>query len=447
MANNNVRFIKVALQATYDALTTKDAQVLYWIDETQRLYCGSKLYGTGLEATQSAAGLLSKEDKAKLDTLVSGCISDLVSVDGTITIADDKDGGKLIGVAIADLDGNALKAVNGGLFVPTVDLTNVENKLTAVENSVLQLKEDVAGGIRYKGAVATKDDLPADAKQGDLYEVTVDGTEWCYNGTKWFEYGSAHFTPVAGAGIQIDSNIIAVKIADNANGLVAVDGGLTLNIATKDSAGALSAVDKAFIDSIPDVYATKKMVEDTAVQVKYEIAGTPEGTLVNYGDKEIRVMCPADAKFVKQSVGAGGDANMYYMTFRAYAPNNNVVGYIEHLGNQVDEEILTTFSVDEHGRKYQNTWLGLAKFDEATGAWTYYGASSTTNKMIGWDYQIDWYDVNNKMIASDCVRINLTNESCHNYLRPYYGPDSDISTDITEMQKTIDEIQEMYSWG
>ena len=443
MANNNVRFIKVALQETYDNLAVKDAQVLYWIDQTQRLYCGSKLYGTGLEATETAAGLLSAEDYKKLQALIAnGPTVNLTPVDNSIVINDNK-----IGVQLSAVEGNMLSVEKDGLFVPTVDLTDTTNRLTAVENSVLQLQEDVVGGIRYKGAVATKDDLPANAKQGDLYEVTADGTEWCYNGEGWFEYGSAHFTPVAGAGIQIDGSKIAVKIADNANGLVAVDGGLALKLATKDSAGALSAVDKAFIDSIKDVYATKKMVKDTAVQVKYDITGVPEGTLVNYGDKEIRVMCHADAKFVKQSVGAGGDANMYYMTFRAYAPNNNVVGYIEHLGNQVDEEILTNFSVDEHGRKYQTTWLGIAKFDEATGAWTYYGANSTFNKMIGWDYQIDWYDANNKMIASDCVRINLTNESCHNYLRPYYGPDSDISTDITEMQKTIDEIQEMYSWG
>lgn len=438
----NVLF-KVGTRAQFDAIEAKSAITLYWLTDTQQLYKGDVLFGTGALASESAAGLLSAEDYKKLQELIAnGPVANLTPVDSSIAISDNK-----IGVQLSAVEGNMLSIEKDGLFVPAVDLTATTNRLIAVENSVIQLKEDVAGGIRYKGAVETKDDLPTDAKQGDLYEVTVDGTEWCYNGTKWFEYGSAHFTPVAGEGIQIDGSKIAVKIAKNANGLVAVEGSLALNLATKDSAGALSAADKAFIDSIPDVYATKKMVDDTAVQVKYEITGTPEGTLVNYGDKEIRVMCPADAKFVKQSVGAGGDANMYYMTFRAYAPNNNVVGYIEHLGNQVDEEILTTFSVDEHGRKYQNTWLGLAKFDEATGVWTYYGANSTTNKMIGWDYQIDWYDTNNKMIASDFVRINLTNESCHHYLRPYYGPDSDVTTDIAEMQKTIDEIQEMYSWG
>ena len=438
----NVLF-KVGTRAQFDAIETKSAITLYWLTDTQELYKGDVLFGTGALASEFAAGLLSAEDYKKLQALVAnGPAVNLTPADNSIVINDNK-----IGIQLSAVEGNVLSVKDDGLFVQAVDLTDTNNRLTAVENSVIQLKEDVAGGIRYKGAVETKDDLPTDAKQGDLYEVTADGTEWCYNGEKWFEYGSAHFTPVAGEGIQIDGNVIGIKVAENANGLVAVDGALAINLATKDSAGALSAIDKAFIDSIPDVYTSKKMVKDTAVQVKYDISGIPVGTLVNYGDKEIRVMCPADAEFKKQAVGTGGDANTYYMTFKTFAPNDNVVGYIEHLGNQVDEQILTDLKTDEHGRKYQPSWLGLAKLDEATGTWSYYGANSTTDKMIGWDYQIDWYDADNKMIASDCVRINLTNESCHNYLRPYYGPNSDISTDIAEMQKTIDELQEMYSWS
>lgn len=87
----------------------------------------------------------------------------LVPVDGTIVIADNENSSKSIGVAIAPVAGNALIAVDGGLFVPSQ----------------------------------------------------------------------------------------SVKIADNAHGLVAVDGVLTLNLATKDSDGAMSKEDKAFIDTIP----------------------------------------------------------------------------------------------------------------------------------------------------------------------------------------------------
>ena len=175
----------------------------------------------------------------------------------------------------------------------------------------------------------------------------------------------------------------------------------------------------------------------THEKIKYEITDVPVGTLVDYGDKEVRVMCPKDSVFTKQAVGAGGDANSYYMTFKTYAPNDNVVGYIEHMGNQVDAEILTDFKTDKYGRRYQPTWLALAKYDEANDAWTYYGANSTKDKYIGWDYRIDWFDANGVMIASDCIRINLSNEECHSSIKPYYG-----ASETEEIEAKVEEVVE-----
>lgn len=267
----NVLF-KIGTKAQFQAIATKSETTLYWLSDTQELYKGDVLFGTGALATQSAAGLLSPEDKKKLDELVSGGVSGLSPVDGTIVLTDDENGGKKIGVAIAPDSGNALVAVEGGLFVASVDLTDVQNRLTAVEGSIAQLQEDIIGGIRYKGSVATIDELPADAKQGDLYEVTYDGSEWCYNGEKWFEYGSAHFTPVAGKGIQINGNEIAVNIAEESHGLVAVDGALSINLATAESDGAMSAADKAALDAlialrIAENYATKEDMQTISEKV------------------------------------------------------------------------------------------------------------------------------------------------------------------------------------
>lgn len=167
---------------------------------------------------------------------------------------------------------------------------------------------------------------------------------------------------------------------------------------------------------------------------RYEVADVPAGTLVDYFDKEIRIMCPSDAEFVKQSVGNGGDANTYYMTFKTYAPNDDVTGYIEHLGDQADAEILTDLKTDEYGRKYQPTWLGLAKYDDTTGTWNYYGKNSSTEKYIGWNYQIDWYNADGAMVKSDVVRINLSNEDCHNVIEPYY-----MGSIRKELNTTIEE--------
>lgn len=197
-----------------------------------------------------------------------------------------------------------------------------------------------------------------------------------------------------------------------------------------------SAVEAAVKEEVESAVKTEveAAVEKAVEKTKYEITDVPEGTLVDYRDKEIRVMCPTDAVWTKQSVGAGGDANNYYMTFKTYAPSDDAVGYIEHLGNQVDAEILTNFSIDEHGRRYQPTWLSLAKYDETTDVWNYFGKNSTVNKYIGWDYQIDWYDANDVLIASDCVRINLSNEGCHYEIKPYY-----VGTMMTEVETKIEE--------
>lgn len=430
----NVKFY-FGSQAKFDALIEKDALALYFITDTQRLYKGDVLLGTGAEVTEQAAGLLSAEDYKQLKKLIAaGPAKTLTPVDGSIYIENDK-----IGVNVSSVKGNLVAVKDDGLFV-AIESVSID-QVAGLKDELDSIKDAAEGGIRYKGSVATVADLPADASQGDLYEVLEDNSEWCFNGEKWFEYGSTDgFTPIAGAGIDIDGSKISVKISNEANGLVAVDGALSIALATKDTAGALSAVDKAFIDSIPDVYASKKFVEATCEQAKYEITSTPEGTLINYGEKEIRIMCPADAKFVKQQVGDGGDPNTYYITFRTYAPNDNAVGYIEHLGDKSDSEILTNFSTDKYGRRYQSTWLGVAKYNDATGEWTYYGASSNTNKYIGWDYQIDWYNTDGVMIASDSIRINLSNENCHNVNKPYY-----MANYATVEQ--IEAVQEAYCWG
>lgn len=464
MANMNVKFYFTSTLEKYTSLTEKNPLALYFVTDEATgqnyLFKGDKLIAAGHEATEHVAGLMSAADKAKLDSLVaaSGTLN-LTAVDGTIKLAET-DGGKSIGVAVSTQKGNALVAVEDGLFVPHPEAVSVpeyaiEKQEVAEEGFVAsyKLKKTVDGEVSYVGdAINIAKDM---VLQGATLE-TVSEADVPYDGAvvgdpyidmAFNDAAKSHvYIPVkglvdtytAGDGIEIVDGKISVKIAEESNGLVAVDGALMIKLATATSAGALSAVDKAFIDSIPEIFASKKFVEAICEQIKYAITSTPYGTLINYGEKEIRVMCPVGAEFVKQAVGTGGDPNTYYMTFKTYAPSDDAVGYIEHLGDKVDSEILTKFSVDEHGRRYQSTWLGIAKYDEATDTWAYYGANSTESKYIGWDYQIDWYDANGVMIASDSVRINLSNEDCHNATTPYY---------VSALEAKIDSVSESYTWG
>lgn len=175
----------------------------------------------------------------------------------------------------------------------------------------------------------------------------------------------------------------------------------------------------------------------------YEVTSKPAGTIVDYFDKEIRVMCPADTQWVKQNVGATGNANMYYMGFKAYAPEG-AVSFKEDDKEVIEDQTMYYFEgndfagVDKYGRKYSIVWLALATYDEASDTWTYFGASSSAEKYIGWYYSVEWYDADGVMIASDKIRINLSNEECHSVIEPYY-----IANIKREMKSYTDEQIEL----
>lgn len=206
-------------------------------------------------------------------------------------------------------------------------------------------------------------------------------------------------------------------------------------------------VGQAVTDSVSEAKAyTDGKVEAAIAEhltQKYEVVDAPVGTLVKMNENEIRIMCPHDAEYHLQGVGIGGDPNTYYVTFKTYVYDDNVVGYKEHLGKSVDAEILTDLKIDEYGRRYQPTWLGVAKYDETTDTWTYYGANSNESKMIGWDYQLDLFDVNGVMIGSDSVRINLSNENCHYEIKPYYMG-SMMAEVETKIEEKIKEVESSY---
>ena len=220
---------------------------------------------------------------------------------------------------------------------------------------------------------------------------------------------------------ELESQIAAKA---NAEDVEALEG----QIATKaDSAEVEEKIGQAVTNSV----ATSKSYTDGKIEAainehmvkKFEITSLPEGALVDYRDKEIRVMCPVDTKWVKQTVGNTGNTNMYYMGFKAYAPEG-AVGFKEgDRGVIVDEyfDFNGDFAgTDEYGRNYSICWLALASYDASSDTWTYFGKNSSAEKFIGWDYIVEWYNADSVVIASDCVRINLSNENCHSSTKPYY---------------------------
>ena len=281
----NVLF-KVGTRAQFDAIATKSETTLYWLSDTQELYKGDVLFGVGREASADAAGLLSAADYQKLqDLIVTGGTINLTPVDSSIVITEAESGAKSIGVAISTQDGNALVAVEGGLFVPTVVTPEyvIEKQATADEGYAVsyKLKKTVGEEVSYVGDVIN---IPKDMVLKSATLETVAEADKPYTGAVVGDpyihmvfndtAASDICVPVkglvdtytAGSGIEIVDNVINVKIAAESHGLVAVEGGLSINLATADSAGAMSAADKVALDAlvaldVANIYATKEEVK------------------------------------------------------------------------------------------------------------------------------------------------------------------------------------------
>lgn len=258
------------------------------------------------------------------------------------------------------------------------------------------------------------DALPESGEEGKIYIFGEDGYFW--NGEKFVNLCKP--TDVTDLEAELEKKIDAEEVESK----------------IEDSISAANA----YTDEKFEAALAEHLVK------KYEITSKPEGTLVNYRDKEIRVMCPADTKWTKQTVGATGNANMYYMGFKAYAPEG-AVGFKEGDQGVVADEMFDFTGdfagTDEYGRNYSIVWLALASYDEASDTWTYFGKNSTTSKYIGWTYVVEWYNADGIVIASDSVRINLSNENCHSSIEPFYV------TNITEVANTYTDklIAEVYN--
>lgn len=174
-------------------------------------------------------------------------------------------------------------------------------------------------------------------------------------------------------------------------------------------------------------------------QNKYEV--TPiEGMYVKYGIDEIRLNTQRVVP-THQSVGAGGNPNAYYVTFKAYAPEGARYS-IESNGSTTDPEPLP-LSKDSYGRYYSVIWTTIATYDGTS--WTLVGDSSTVDKYLGFNFTFIWYaEDKTTILGADKVRVLLTNDECHNDLVPdivarrIESKLAELETKIEEKYATID---------
>lgn len=162
-----------------------------YLDSDGLLYVWSKLKGLFVQK-ENGKGLSSNdftnEQKNKLDTLQNYSLP---------TASADTLGGVKVGAGLA-INAGVLSATGGGT-ADSVEWANVQNKPTNLSqfsnDSGFQTQTQVSQAISsaltsaviYKGTVVSVSDLPANAKQGDMYNVADTAMNYVWSGTEWDE--------------------------------------------------------------------------------------------------------------------------------------------------------------------------------------------------------------------------------------------------------------------
>lgn len=280
----------------------------------------------------------------------------------------------------------------------------------------------IVGG-ESKSQVIRVDELPA-VESGEMDVLYIyNDVVYSFNGTDYvptYKDHSAELEELSAKVLAVEENIGTIEAKN-----------VELEEKTTTLEQAITKLDKK---------------ENIYMKKSYEITNVPVGTLVDYRDKEIRVMCPVNTIFTKQNVGTTGNANYFYMAFKAYAPED-AVSFKEGDQGIIEDEMFDFTGdfagTDEYGRNYSIVWFALASYEEATDTWTYFGKNSNANKYIGWNYVVEWYNADGIVIASDGIRINLSNEDCHSIIEPYYvNKIVDMSEELEALNDKLTSLEE-----
>ena len=245
-----------------------------------------------------------------------------------------------------EIDTNKLKIGNGvDAYNDLPYLTDAEiARIEGLEAS-LSLKANIAdvytkseidglisGIYSYKGTVKSFADLPTEGlKSGDVYNI---------------------------------------ETADEAHGIAAGDNVAWNGESWDKLAGFIDLSKYATIEDLAalEVGISKNEVKKSYKEIKYEVKKPSDKVLVDYRDKEIRIMFPEDMEWTLQNVGAEGNSNMYYFEFRAYAPEG-AVSFKEDDKKVIEDATMYYFEgnkfagIDEFGRKFSRMYLAAAVND------------------------------------------------------------------------------------
>ena len=428
----NVLF-KTGTQAQYDALTTKNENALYWLLDTKKLYKGELLFAVGTEATTASAGLLSATDKAKLDALVTGSITDIQALDNSILVETEGTSKKLK-VKISLSEDNLISLEDDGLNVSASKIASTlkfKSEYNPDTNKIVTEKDIAAleGAMHFRGVFNSLSEV-SNPVSGDI--AIVGSKEFVYGGSpeKWSELGDEGiYLTIATAEADY------LKKSDAANIYETKE---NAEIEHKKLEDALNLI------SLKDIAWGKNNAKGT----KYEVISAVDGFLTDESQNDLRVYIPKGSHYELQSVGEGGQANQFYMTVRAWSPRADVTGCRKGDYKNYDRDFtsMESIKVDEKtGRPYVDFWLAIAYTQDNGATWKEYADLSTDNKYIGYNWMVEWY-VGDKLVSSGSKRITLVNTRDMFYNnKDWYIPSMEAK--INENASKLEEVSSSMVWG
>lgn len=249
----NVRFY-AGTKEQYLNLASHNPLALYFCDDTRELYKGDICLSDGVRIVPTRA-----------DLPECSC-----AADGIVYFIAETKSGFMVSPDRTEWLQTIYAPVTDAYSIPEEEMYTTVTTVGAVrdiEEKIYKRIEEIASGgttttlTPVDGSLIIKDntiDVGISAEPGNALTKKEDGL---YVGT------STSGNYAAGLGLTLVDGTFSVKLSDNTHGLTAVDGALTLNLATKDSDGAMSKEDKAFLDALKELnisseYATKEEVQN-----------------------------------------------------------------------------------------------------------------------------------------------------------------------------------------
>lgn len=248
----NVKFYS-GTRAQYDSLTSYNPLALYFCDDTGELFKGNVCLSDGIRIVPT------RSDLPELSCAADGIVYFIAETKSGYMVAPDR----------TEWLQTIYSPVTDAYIIPEEEMYTTVTTVGAVRDIETKIykhiEEIVSSGIASKltpvdGSLIIKDntiDIGISAEPGNALAKKADGL---YVKT---------ITPVdyvAGLGLTLVDGTFSVKLADQTHGLVAVDGALSLNLATTTSDGAMSKEDKAFLDELRDSSSSNGYVTRAELQ-------------------------------------------------------------------------------------------------------------------------------------------------------------------------------------